>query len=245
MGNLAEGMAHAASDIARGRQERSRLAAQIKNVTRHRRSEVHSLLAGLKASRSRASRGQAAEAKKVTRARHGEVHSLLQGLKMSRARAAHAYRMEAAVAISGRRREVKELLMGFRRERVANRRHRHALAAAQRRAAAAFKLGLTHGVAALCDNLAKEGRERGVAIRKRLAAYERDRHDAVAIWRGGGRPAPKSPAIRKETPAPTSSSVPGREGAIQSADASPRSGKRPFGGFGHKGSNERHGEDQK
>ena len=62
MAIVAEGMARVTDGITSGRQQRSKLAIEIKNATRNRRNEVRSLLQRLNSSRVRASREQAAEA---------------------------------------------------------------------------------------------------------------------------------------------------------------------------------------
>lgn len=255
MATVAEGFARVTDGITSGRQQRNKLAIEIKNATRNRRSEVRSLLQRMNASRVRASREHAAEVKQATRARRGEVQSLMQGLKTARGRAIREYRREAIVVSNGRRSEVKALMAQFRRVRVARRQHFQELAVAQRDKAAAFMRDLTNSVAALLDNFAKDGRDRAAAIRERLAAYALDRHEAVAIWRGSRRQvvaqaahrsAPESPPAQTESSVLRSPSAPAHDvAAAQAPDTAPRSGKRPFGGWGHKGSSERHGKDEK
>ena len=112
---------------------------------------------------------------------------------------------------------------------------------------------LTKNVAALLDNFAKEARDRSAAIRERLAAYALDRQEAVAIWRGGRRqhvrlqsPPGKSSGGRflpcsnrtlspgEFDPRPRMKSPPRKH-----RTGSTRSGKRPFDGWGHKGSSDR------
>jgi hypothetical protein len=261
MAKVAEGIARVASGIASGRQQRSKLAMEIKNATRSRRSEVRSLLESLKASRVRTTNEQAAEAKKIVRARHGEVHSSMQGLKASRTRAAREYKREAIVIINGRRSEMKALLSQFRRVRIARRQHFQELAAAQRIKAAVFMRDLTSGVAALLDKFDKEGSDRAKAIRERLAAYASDRQEAVDIWLGkrhreqrtgahsaeaSHRSAHESPPIQSESPAPHGSSAsPHDVAAAQAQEAAARSAKHPFGALGRKGSSEHSGKDSK
>lgn len=229
---------------SRGHASRER-AEKARKVTSARHGDVRSLLASLKASRGKMGREQATEAKRATKARHGEVHSLLHGLKTSRGGAARDYRREATIAIGGRRSEVKALLTHFWRERVANRKHRQTLAAAQHDEAAAFMRDLTRGVATLRDNFAKEGRDRAAEIRERLAAYARDRQDAVAIWRAGLRQGQQVAAHHAEPSVPASSSIPAHEDAVdatQSSEAAAGSGRRPFGNLGRRGSSESHGD---
>ncbi|MGJ0535621.1 hypothetical protein [Methylocystis sp.] len=255
MATVAEGLARVTDGITSGRQQRKTLAIEIKNATRNRRSEVRSLLQRFNASRVSASREHAAELKQATRARRGEVRSLMQGLKTARDRATREYRREAIVVINGRRSEVKALMGQFRRVRVARRQRFQELAVAQRDKAAVFMRDLTNSVAALLDNFAKDGRDRAAAIRERLAAYASDRREAVAIWRGSRRQdvaqaahrsAPESHPAQTESSAPQSPSAPAHDvAAAQAPDTAPRSGKRPFGGWGHKGSSDRHGKDDK
>lgn len=263
MARVAEGMARVASGIAMGRRQRSELAAEIKGLARRRRSEVNSLLESLRASRGRATRDLALEAKKVAKVRHDEIHSMLKGLKASRGRAGREYQREALGTGSKRRGEVKALLARFRREMVVHRQHRRELSMEQREKAAAFMRGLTSGVASMRDGFAKEGRDRAAMIRGRLAAYALDRHNAVAVWRGsfranpGDRSAMKAPVGQAEPPAAVSASAEvhtaaahtpapaAHHVAAQSPDPSTRSGRRPVGNLGHRGSNEPHGGDLK
>lgn len=257
MAKVAEGMARVADGIAKGRQQRSELAVEIKNATRNRRSEVRSLLAGLNASRGRSSREQATEIQKATRTRHRDVLSFLAGAQASRARASREHRSEAIAMNNGRRNEVKALLTQFGRERIARRQHRLALAVAQRGKAAAFMRDLTSGVAALRDGFAKEGRDRAAAIRENLGAYALDRRNGLIAWMGvvrqkreasipsagvSHRPA-EAPSVHPEPPVPPS--TPAKTDEAAPAAHAPeqqthRSGRRIFGGSG-----ERHGGDSK
>lgn len=226
MAKMAEGMAHVADEIASSRQQRSQLAMEIRNATRNRRKEIHSLLASMKMSRVRAGHEHSAQAKRTAKARHQEVHSLLRGLKMSRGKASRDYRKEAMAVINGRMSEMKTLLAQFSHMRVMTRQHRQALVMEQRNKAAAFMRNLTSSVAALLDNFDKEGRDRAAAIRERLAAYALDRREVVAIWHGGHRQHQQLAAH----PTPAS--------PMQASDMTTRSGKRPFM-MGHKGSSGR------
>jgi hypothetical protein len=227
MAKMAEGMAHVADGIASSRQQRSQLAMEIRNATRNRRKEVHSLLASMRMSRVRAGHEHSAQAKKMVKARHHEVHTLLHGLKMSRSKASRDYRKEAMAVIDGRMSEMKKLLARFAHMRVVTRQHRHALVMKQRNKAAAFMRTLTSSVAALLDNFDKEGRDRAAAIRERFATYARDRREAVAIWQGGHR----------QHQQPAGHPIPATP--MQASDMTPRSGKRPFVNLGPKGSSGR------
>ena len=77
MAKVAEGMARVADGIATGRRQRRELGAEINVATRIRRSDVRSLLEGLKASRGRASREDQKEAAAMNSRRKSEVRTLL------------------------------------------------------------------------------------------------------------------------------------------------------------------------
>lgn len=240
MANVAESMARVASGIATGRRQRSELAAEIVGLTRSRRGEVHSMLDSMRVSRSRTARDQAAEASKVTKARHEETHSLLKGLKASRGRAWREYRREAIVTSSKRRSEVRALLTRFGREMVVRRQHRRELSVAQFEKAAAFMRELTSGVASICDGFAKEGRDRAAAIRGRLAAYGRDRHNGLVAWRASYRSAAMA-AVGMAQPPTTGAHT----SATQAPDLSAKSGRHPGGNLGHRSSHGPQGGDSK
>jgi hypothetical protein len=244
MAKVAEGIARVADGIASDRRERSKLATEIKLMTSRRHREVRSMLGSMKETRIKETDEQAAEAKKMNSARHSQVHSMIRAMRMSRGR-------EAAILIKARRSEMRNLLAQFRGVRVMRRQQFQKLAAAQRDRAAAFMRHLTSSVAALRDSFVKEGRERAMAMRKCLAAYAADRHEAVLIWHGnshhmlvaqgaGASGRRESVAVQVASPAPHTPATP-----AQALDMSARSAERPAAAWSAKGSNQRHGKDSK
>jgi len=261
MAKVAEGMARVASEIATGRRERSKLSAEIKLSTKHRRGDVESFLKDARSARDEATREQAghrrqttkarhtdvfsmlvdvgtsrrragslqaAEAKTMTRELHSEMNSMLAGRKASRIRAARDNRKEAVDTSNRRQSQVRAMLDQFAVEGVARQQHRHELAGAQRKQAAAFMIDLTEGVDAFLDKLGKHGRARAAEIRGNLASCARDRRDGMAIWRGNfhkSRPAKEQPShaalsmVAESPAAPASQAEPEAPVVAQEATA--------------------------